>query len=100
MSKNQFTLVGFSATADSETPCMLFVHVQNAESPEDARAQMQKVWPFDASFKTFEGHLEALDGGHALDLCTDGTLSLPPKAVNDMIEHATKPAPAPRRMRP
>ena len=100
MANPQYTLIGFSATTDSETPCLLFVHVQSAKSAEDARAQMQKAWPFDATFKTVEGHLEALDDGHALDLCSDGSLSLPPKAVNDMVEHANKPASPPRRMRP
>ena len=59
---------------------MLVLSRSDSSLADDACAQLQAAWPFDAVFKTFAGPLEAPDGGHARDPCSDGSLSLPARA--------------------
>lgn len=81
MSGNKYTLIGNSSNPLTKESSMLFVHVESATSVQDAQDQLQSVLHADASYSTFAGHLDPLDGGHALQLLSGGRLLDRPRSL-------------------
>lgn len=77
MTDRKYTIVGSFTQPQVGDASLLFVHVEAAQSVQDAQDQLQAVFPHDAVYATFAGHLQPLDGGHALQLLSGGQLLEP-----------------------
>lgn len=66
---------------------------------ETVRSFSDRVGHLQRSFGEGVGFVAFQSLQMALELHANGTVSLPPKAANDIIEYAAKAAPTSRRMR-
>lgn len=100
MTAQKYTLVGYADNSDGTEPTLLFVHVESAESADDAQRQLTDALPHDALRQpkgflcaVFPGHLQEIYGGHALQLLSGGVLrdrprSLPPVQHSAFVTNA------------
>lgn len=87
----KFTAIGLEETRKGAK--VFFLHIHGTNNPEEAASIITRAWPYEVTYKLFDGHLLPLDGSQPLNLNRNGDISVPQSVVDRLLPAAQSAAP-------